>query len=81
MRLLSSTKCNFDRVQTKYEVKNGVAVIKFDAPNSKVNVLNTETMTEMKELLDLVEKDPAVKAAVLMSGTLSLIMKLNFTVG
>ena len=56
------------RVHTKYEVKNGVAVIKFDSPNSKVNTLNTQTMTEMKELLGEAFKDSSVKAAVLISG-------------
>lgn len=45
-----------------------MAVIKLDSPNSKVNTLNVETMTEVKEIMNLVTKDPNIKAAVLMSG-------------
>lgn len=51
-----------------YEVKNGVAVVKIDSPNSKVNTLNVETMTEMKETMDSLAKDSNVNAIVLMSG-------------
>lgn len=54
-----------------YEVKNGVAVLKIDSPNSKVNTLNVETMTEMKEVMDNLVKDSNVTAIVLMSGSVS----------
>jgi len=67
-RTLSTSHSAWARVHTKYEVKNGVAVIKLDSPNSKVNTLNTETSAELKELLDLATNDPNVKATVLMSG-------------
>ena len=49
-------------------MKNGIAVIKLDSPNSKVNTLNVETMTEVKEIMDLISKDPNIHASVLMSG-------------
>nr|CAG4647683.1 EOG090X01G2 [Moina brachiata] len=51
-----------------YEVKNGVAVLKIDSPNSKVNTLNVETMTEMKEAMDTLVKDSNINAIVVMSG-------------
>nr|CAG4644583.1 EOG090X01G2 [Leptodora kindtii] len=68
LRYLSTTRVASDRIHTRYEVKNGVAVITLDSPNSKVNTLNSETMSEMKELLDQVEKDSSVTSAVLISG-------------
>ena len=73
-RPLSTSRSSWGQVHTKYEVKNGVAVIKLDSPNSKVNTLNVETMTELKENLDLVSKDPNVKAAVLISGKLFILV-------
>ena len=68
VRMLSVSANLSARVHTKYEVQNGVAIIKLDSPNSKVNTLNAETMSEMKELIDTIGADPAVKAAVLISG-------------
>jgi enoyl-CoA hydratase / long-chain 3-hydroxyacyl-CoA dehydrogenase len=65
---MSTSPMLSNRVHTKYEVRNGVAIIKLDSPNSKVNTLNTEVMTEMKELFEILEKDPNVKASVLISG-------------
>lgn len=53
-----------------YEVRDGVGLLKIDSPNSKVNTLNVETMTEMKESMDTLVKDANVKAIVLMSGIL-----------
>jgi len=67
-RALSTSHSAWARVHTKYEVKDGVAIIKIDSPNSKVNTLNVDTMTEMRELLDLVKSDSNVKATVLISG-------------
>jgi enoyl-CoA hydratase / long-chain 3-hydroxyacyl-CoA dehydrogenase len=65
---MSTSPMLSNRVHTKYEVRNGVAIVKLDSPNSKVNTLNTEVMTEMKELFEILEKDPNVKASVLISG-------------
>lgn len=55
-------------IHTKYEVKNGVAVLKLDSPNSKVNTLNVETMTEVKEAMNKIANDPNVHSSVLISG-------------
>jgi len=49
-------------------VKNGIALVKLDSPGTKVNTLNVETMSEVKEIMDQVAKDSNVKAAVLISG-------------
>nr|CAG4641476.1 EOG090X01G2 [Eurycercus lamellatus] len=67
-RALSTTNGMWSPVHTKYEVRNGIAVIKLDTPNSKVNALNPETMKEVKDAMDSVSKDSNVRAAVLISG-------------
>lgn len=79
MRHISTSRSVFGRVHTKYEVKNGVAILKLDSPNSKVNTLNVETMTEVKEIMDQVTKDPNVQATVLISGRHIFIPKNVFS--
>lgn len=49
------------------EKHEDVAVLKINSPG-KVNVLNQPVMEEMAEAMKAVEADPAVKAAVLISG-------------
>jgi hypothetical protein len=49
-------------------LKNGVAVIKLDSPNSKVNTLNVETMNEVKKIMQVVSSNSDIHAAVLISG-------------
>ncbi|XP_046442929.1 trifunctional enzyme subunit alpha, mitochondrial-like [Daphnia pulex] len=68
LRHLSTSRRCDGYVHTKYEVKNGIAIVKLDSPNSKVNTLNVETMTEVKEIMDMITKDTNVQATVLMSG-------------
>eukprot|EP00123_Amoebidium_parasiticum_P015366 comp22929_c1_seq1/m.36316 comp22929_c1_seq1/g.36316 ORF comp22929_c1_seq1/g.36316 comp22929_c1_seq1/m.36316 type:complete len:777 (-) comp22929_c1_seq1:514-2844(-) len=48
-------------------VKDGVAVVKLDQPNSKVNTLNKQLMEEFEAMYDSLSNDPQVKAAVIMS--------------
>nr|CAG4643738.1 EOG090X01G2 [Lepidurus arcticus] len=55
-------------MHTEYEVKNNVAVIRFNSPNSKVNTLSREVMAELEELMKQVQNDSNVKAGVLISG-------------
>jgi len=55
-------------VHLNYTVQDGVAVVKFDSPNSKVNSLSREVMVEMEEIVNTLEKDSTIKSAVLMSG-------------
>jgi len=51
-----------------YSVHDGVGVLKFDSPNSKVNSLGVETSEELKEAFHKFINDSTAKSAVLMSG-------------
>ncbi|VVD01764.1 unnamed protein product [Leptidea sinapis] len=53
---------------TKCKIINGVYVITLDTPNAKVNSLNTAVMDEVSNILNEVESNPAIEAAVLISG-------------
>jgi len=64
---LLSTSANLN-AQLHYEVKGDVAVITFDAPNSKVNTLNEESIADFKDVVQKIESDSNVKSAVLISG-------------
>lgn len=52
----------------KTKVVDGVKVITFDSPNVKVNSLNEAVIEEFKVILNEIENDPSVRAAVLISG-------------
>ena len=49
------------------ETSDGVAVIFFDQQGSRVNTLETAAFREFGEVLDSIERNPAVKSAVLIS--------------
>lgn len=51
-----------------YTVQDGVAVIRFDTPDSKVNSLGEETSPELEEAFKKFINDSSAKSAVLMSG-------------
>jgi len=51
-----------------YAVKDGVAVIKFDSPDSKVNSLGTESTADLQEAFLKFSGDASAKSAVLISG-------------
>ncbi|KAL1472988.1 hypothetical protein MTO96_039020, partial [Rhipicephalus appendiculatus] len=51
----------------KYDVKEGVAVIRFDSPNSRVNSLNAEVMEDVKSILDDFTNNGSVSSGVLIS--------------
>ncbi|KAJ8033396.1 Trifunctional enzyme subunit alpha, mitochondrial [Holothuria leucospilota] len=50
-----------------YEVQDGIAVVKMDTPNSKVNVLSESFNAEVEEALDSLLTDDGVKGVVLIS--------------
>ena len=50
------------------EIEDGIAILTFDLPNEPVNKFNRQVKDEMLALFDRLEKDPQVKAAVLLSG-------------
>uniref|UniRef100_A0A0B7B943 Trifunctional enzyme subunit alpha, mitochondrial n=1 Tax=Arion vulgaris TaxID=1028688 RepID=A0A0B7B943_9EUPU len=49
------------------EIKNGVAVVQFDNPDSKVNTLSAAMQTEFEEVIQQVRNNEKIKAAVLIS--------------
>jgi len=51
----------------KVEIKDGIAIVRFDTVGSKVNVLSKKLLNEFQEVLDVITKDPKVNAAVLIS--------------
>lgn len=53
--------------QTQLKVQDGVGIVYFDQPNSKVNVLNEALMYEVSDIFSKIENDPEIKAAVLIS--------------
>ncbi len=46
---------------------DGVAVLTFDNPNGRVNILSPEVVEEFRGVIDDIERDPGVKACVLVS--------------
>jgi fatty acid oxidation complex alpha subunit FadJ len=46
---------------------DGVAVLTFDNPKGKVNILSPEVVEEFRAVIDDIERDPGVKACVLVS--------------
>lgn len=47
---------------------DGIGVLTLDTPDGPVNVLSRELFTEMRDRLDEIEKDDAIRAVVLASG-------------
>ncbi|XP_074642030.1 trifunctional enzyme subunit alpha, mitochondrial-like [Tubulanus polymorphus] len=50
------------------EVKDGVAVMKLDSPDSKVNTLTKEVFAECEQAIKQVASDSSINSAVLISG-------------
>jgi len=66
-RLFSSSRAACG-THLNYQVQDGVAVIKFDTPNSKVNSLGEDLTIEFNEIVDKFSNDASAKSAVLISG-------------
>jgi len=49
------------------EVKDGIAVVRMDQPNSPVNTINVDMQDEFAGVLDQIENDSNIRAAVLIS--------------
>ncbi|CAH0725904.1 unnamed protein product, partial [Brenthis ino] len=56
------------QVHTKCKLVNGVYVVTLDSPNVKVNSLNEAVMDEVSKIINEVDSNPAIEAAVLISG-------------
>lgn len=55
-------------VHTKCKLVNGVYVVTLDSPGVKVNTLGREVMAEIESIINEVESNPSIQAAVLISG-------------
>ncbi|KAJ0181912.1 hypothetical protein K1T71_002634 [Dendrolimus kikuchii] len=56
------------QVHTKCKIVNGVYVITIDSPNVKVNSLNVAVMDEVNSIINEVDSNPSIEAAVFISG-------------
>ncbi len=52
----------------RVEIEDGVALVLIDVPGESVNTLSQEVGAELQELVEKLEKDPAVKALVFAGG-------------
>jgi 3-hydroxyacyl-CoA dehydrogenase/enoyl-CoA hydratase/3-hydroxybutyryl-CoA epimerase len=52
----------------RFELADGVAVVTFDLPDESVNRFTPSVIDEFTAMIDRLERDPAVEAAVLISG-------------
>lgn len=70
-RRQSSSVATASTAANKYvrvEVKDGIAIVRLDAQDAKVNTLSKALQSEFEAVLRQVEGDSGVKAAVLISG-------------
>ncbi|XP_075879311.1 hydroxyacyl-CoA dehydrogenase trifunctional multienzyme complex subunit alpha b [Nelusetta ayraudi] len=66
-RTFSVASTMLARTHVDYEVKGDVAVVRLNAPNSKVNTLSIQMQNEMTEVMNEVWANNAVTSAVLIS--------------
>jgi 3-hydroxyacyl-CoA dehydrogenase/enoyl-CoA hydratase/3-hydroxybutyryl-CoA epimerase len=62
------TTTNEQQIRLEDPDENGVATVWIDMPNSKVNVLNTETLPEFVNLMNVIRNNSSIKAVVIASG-------------
>ncbi|MCC7054188.1 MAG: fatty acid oxidation complex subunit alpha FadJ [Gemmatimonadaceae bacterium] len=51
-----------------FEVEQGIAVVTFDDPSVPVNTFTAAAQDELRGLFERVQRDPAIRAAVVLSG-------------
>ncbi|CAH2245426.1 trifunctional enzyme subunit alpha, mitochondrial isoform X2 [Pelobates cultripes] len=66
-RQLSTTSSVLSRTHVNYELKEDVAVVHFNTPNSKVNTLSEQLQSEFNDVMNEIWANDAVKSAVLIS--------------
>ncbi|XP_018429900.1 PREDICTED: trifunctional enzyme subunit alpha, mitochondrial-like [Nanorana parkeri] len=66
-RSLSVSSAMLSRTHVSYEVKQDVAVVRFNTPNSKVNTLSKQLQSEFSDVMKEIWANDAVKSAVLIS--------------
>ena len=47
---------------------DGIAVIRMDDPSAKVNTLNEEFQKQVRPMIEKIQNDDSIRAAVLLSG-------------
>uniref|UniRef100_A0A8C6V6E5 Trifunctional enzyme subunit alpha, mitochondrial n=1 Tax=Naja naja TaxID=35670 RepID=A0A8C6V6E5_NAJNA len=67
-RNLSTSPALKSRTHVNYDIKEDVAVVRFNSPNSKVNTLSREMQSEFVDVMKEIWSNDAVKSAVLISG-------------
>ncbi len=50
------------------QVESGIAVVTFDLPGAPVNTFTVAAQAELREAFDAIQRDPAIRAAVFLSG-------------
>uniref|UniRef100_A0A8D0C5G9 enoyl-CoA hydratase n=1 Tax=Scleropages formosus TaxID=113540 RepID=A0A8D0C5G9_SCLFO len=67
VRNFASSAAVLARTHVNYEVKEDVAVIRINDPNSKVNTLSAQMESELTQVMNEIWANDAVKSAVLIS--------------
>ncbi len=50
------------------QIESGIAVLTFDTPGAPVNTFTATAQSELRDAFDTIEHDPAIRAAVILSG-------------
>ncbi|KAJ8391495.1 hypothetical protein AAFF_G00088170 [Aldrovandia affinis] len=66
-RSFTASPAMLARTHVSYEVKDDVAVVRINDPNSKVNTLSIQMQSEMTSVMNEIWANEAVKSAVLIS--------------
>merc|ERR1712065_37090 len=67
-RFYSAAATNTSEKAVTYEVKDNIAVVKIDIPGAKVNTLSSKFMEDFVPVLDEIQANRQVDAAVIISG-------------
>ncbi|XP_048830307.1 trifunctional enzyme subunit alpha, mitochondrial-like [Brienomyrus brachyistius] len=66
-RNITSSSALYARTHVNYEVKDDVAVVRINDPNSKVNTLSIQMQAEMTDVMNEIWANEAIRGAVLIS--------------
>ncbi|XP_070591023.1 trifunctional enzyme subunit alpha, mitochondrial [Erythrolamprus reginae] len=67
-RNLSTSPAVQSRTHVNYDIKEDVAVVRFNSPNSKVNTLSKEMQAEFVDVMKEIWSNDGIRSAVLISG-------------
>ncbi|KAM8952311.1 trifunctional enzyme subunit alpha, mitochondrial isoform 2-T2 [Pelodytes ibericus] len=66
-RHISMSSAVLSRTHVNYELKDDVAVVRFNTPNSKVNTLSKQLQSEFHDVMNEIWANDSIKSAVLIS--------------